>query len=272
MLQTGYKGVTNFSGLLPFNGGFCKWFFTPRENIATMPAIDPTNQWLEDEPVLKEGKAWFGPVTVPDDQLGFEEIAARIKAGTYYKQKVYGFYPGDDSVSRINLENLPYYEMVIIGKLRAGGMWIILGTDQLGLQFDADFKSGPGAIATAGHDMAFTIESPFKGLILPSFDGDNTDDGNGDDGGGDGGGDCQCPNKDEIIVFTAEDTEIPFDWSDVRKAKFGSFPLIEVWVNDTDAEGRHLANVPILVDAFPPDTETFIVQNPTGLAGIIVIK
>lgn len=236
-----------------------------------MPSIDPTNQWLDAAPTLVEGASWYGPVTVPDDQLGFEEISARGKAGPYYKQKVYGFYPGDDSVSRIKMENLPYYEVVVVGKLRAGGMWLILGTDQLGMQFDADFKSGPGAIATAAHDFAFTIESPWKALILPEFNGDDTDDGSGG-GNGDDSGDCQCPNKDEIITFTELDVVKAFEWNDERKAKFGSFPLIEVWYNDTDSGNKHLANVPILVDAFPPDTAEFIVQNAGGMAGIIVIK
>jgi hypothetical protein len=33
MYQTGYKGIAAFAYGLPFNGGFCKWYYTPRENL-----------------------------------------------------------------------------------------------------------------------------------------------------------------------------------------------------------------------------------------------
>jgi hypothetical protein len=38
MQQTGYKGVQTFSKKLPYDGGFCRWYFT-KENSGSFPAI-----------------------------------------------------------------------------------------------------------------------------------------------------------------------------------------------------------------------------------------
>jgi hypothetical protein len=104
-----------------------------------------------------------------------KKYPAALRRALYYKQKVrMAFIPGDNGNSRINLENLPYYEFVVVGKLRAGGLWLVLGTDKLGLQLDADFKSGDGAINTAGNQFAFSISSVSRAVILPSFLGNNT--------------------------------------------------------------------------------------------------
>jgi hypothetical protein len=102
-------------------------------------------------------------------QLGYEEPIARNAAGMFYKQKVMGFYPGDDAFSRINLGNMPYSEYVLIGKMRAGGFFLMLGTEERGLQFDADYASGNGGISTAGAKFAFSLNALEKGYVLLSF-------------------------------------------------------------------------------------------------------
>jgi hypothetical protein len=127
MYQTGYKGISALANGLSFDGGFCKWYYTPRENLNGFPVIDPTKQWLLNEPALLEGKTWYGPIVVPDDELGFEEITNRSKPGIAYKQKIYGVRSrAIAAATTINQENLPWYEFVLVGKQRAGGMWLIL--------------------------------------------------------------------------------------------------------------------------------------------------
>lgn len=257
MYQTGYNGIAAFASGLPFNGGFCKWYFTPRENIAVMPVVDPANQWLTAEPVLKDDTTWFGPMDVPDDQLGFEEISARVAAGPYYKQKVYGFFPGDGGSSRPNMENLPYYEFVVVGKMRAGGLWLMLGSDQLGMQLDADYKSGDGVIGTAGHQFAFTLNSVSKAIILPSFLGNNTTV-------------PMCANNTEIIFFTDQES-VNVTWTGTRQSKFGIYPEIEVWYNN-DSGGSTIAWPQINVDVPAPNQTAFTIYNGSTQSGFIVLK
>lgn len=250
---------------LPFMGGFCKWYYTPRENLDGFPAIDPGNQWLSSEPALLDGATWYGPVEVPDDQLGFEEVFDTSAAGIFYKQRIYGMYPGDNTASRVLLENLPWYEFVVVGKQRAGGLWMIFGTDQLGLQLSANYKSGDGAIGTAGHEFSFLINSNNKGLILPSFAGDNT---TGSTPGTNGSG--MNPNQTEIIYFT-DVSEVDVEWTTGRQAKFGAYPVIEVWWNN-DSGGSEIAWLPINVDVAAPLQTQFTIYNGQNKTGYIILK
>ncbi len=174
MTQTGYKGIITFHSQLSFTGGFCQWWYTPKENIRVWPAIDCATQYLLAEPTLIAGATWFGPVKVPDGQLGFQEEPQQTKAGIYYKQKVSAFYPGDGPTSRINLENMPYAEFVIVGKMRACGIYLILGNKDYGLTFLPPYKSGEGAKHAAGTELSFLGESLNKALILPAFAAVNT--------------------------------------------------------------------------------------------------
>jgi hypothetical protein len=271
MFQSGYKGITALSTNLPYMGGFCQWYFTPRENILAFPSIDPATQWLTTEPLLKTGATWFGPIKVPNDQLGFEETQNHDKRGIFYKAKASGFYPGDDALSRINLENMPYYEYVVVGKQRAGGLWMVLGDDQHGLDFDHDYKSS--LAKGAGSNFSFTTESLTKGLILPSFLGTNTTPPVGSGTGGSGGGTGSTgdgANQKEIISFTNQSL-INFTWTLARKTLFGDFPLIQVWTNTAGVWQK--AVVPIFVDAPPPSTTTFTVNFSGNIeSGIIVIE
>jgi hypothetical protein len=266
MRQTGYIGVTTLSYGLPFRGGFCEWWYTKREDILAFPVVDPNTQYLVGEPTLKTGKFWFGPVLVPDDQLGFEEPMQRTSAGFFYKQKVSGFYPGDDIFSRENISNMPFHEYVVIGRVRAGGFFLVLGTDKLGMQFDEDYATGNGAIGTAGSHFAFTRASIDKGQVLLAFSespeiappGILPNDGTGED---------IDFNDAEVITFTAAEATKQIDWSigGTRRARFGLYPEIQVWT----AEGRIIPT--INVDAAYPDTTLFTVGLP-GIDGWIVLK
>ena len=114
MLQTGYKGFTTLAKGLPYNGGFCKWYYADKAQLLSFPAIDPLTQYLSAEPLISG--SWHGPVQVPNDQLGFEETPKRDAAGLYWQHKISGFHPGDNPASRINLENLHFYELVVVVK------------------------------------------------------------------------------------------------------------------------------------------------------------
>ncbi len=268
-MQTGYLGINAFSYALPFNGGICQWWFTPRENIAAWYPVDPQTQFLTDEPFLKDGTTWYGPIKVPDGQLGYEEPIKRNTAGIFYNQKVSGFHPGDDAFSRVNLSNMPYHEYVIIGLQRAGGFFVVFGNAENGLSFDPEFTSGEGNKNVAGTKFAFSMQSPVPAQVLLSFSqspstpppgwqtpGTTTD--------ADG-------NTTEIITFTSADSTKTIDWDADRLALFGSFPLIQVWSINEDDESVELISVPIKADAAAPAQTLFTIYTP-GLNGFIVIK
>jgi hypothetical protein len=269
MFQTGYISIAPFSYGIPFNGGFCQWWYAKRQDIATWPDIDPETQFLLAEPTLIADATWKGPILVPDDQLGYEEPIARNAAGVFYKQKVTGFYPGDDAFSRINLGNMPYSEYVVIGKMRAGGFFLMLGTEERGLQFDADYASGNGGIGTAGAKFAFSLNALEKGYVLLSFSeapatappGYEVPDG-GSGGSGSGGNDV------EIITFNTEES-VTIPWTDDRISRFGIFPEIQVWKYIDDEP--NVITAAITCDAAPPDQTFFTVFTP-GTPGFIVLK
>lgn len=248
-------------------GGFCKWWCVPKEKIATWPAVDPLTQYLVTEPTLITGAAWFGPVMVPDDALGFEEPIQRNAAGFYYKQKVTGFYPGDDAFSRINLGNMPWHQYVIVAQMRAGGFFMLLGTQERGLQFDADYASGNGGISTAGAKFAFTLNALEKGHVLLEFSEAPAIAPPGYQTPGEPTG-TDTENQTEIITYTAAETTKVIEWTAERQAAFGLYPQIQVWVDGPPAE---MISAGIAVDAVPPAQTEFTITLP-GVDGFIVLK
>lgn len=265
MFQTGYLGYTTFSKGLPYNGGFCKWWYIAKEAITSFPAINPVTQYLAAEPAVSE--PWRGPVRVPQDQLGFAETLKRNSIGLYYQEKVSGYYPGVDPASWINLENMAYHEFVIVGKLRAGGMHLVIGNDQYGLILDAAFESAGNA--SAGTTFSFSGDLLNKALVLPSFTGTNVI----LPPGTTGTGTTPIPDdmrEPEIFPFDQE-TQITIEWDATRKLRFGAFPVVEVWYNE-DGALRLNPNAAITVDAFPPNTTLFTVALNAPGPGIVMIK
>jgi hypothetical protein len=267
MLQTGYKGFTTLSKGLPYNGGFCKWYYADKAQLVAFPAIDPLTQYLSAEPLISG--SWHGPVQVPNDQLGFEETPKRDSTGLYWQHKITGFHPGDNAASRINIENLHFYELVVIGKMRAGGMYLLIGTPEHGLQFDAAYSSD--GKKSAGNNFTLTANLLNKAFVLPSFNGTNIilPPGSIETGG------TPLPDDDmrepELFPFDAVQTQVSIDWNAARKQRFGSFPLIEVWY--TEGNQMRLSTSPaIAIDALPPNTTLFTITINTPGPGMIVIK
>jgi hypothetical protein len=155
------------------HGGFCRWWYTTIENILVFPEVDPLTQRLISEPELKPGSVWSGPVRVDDRQTGWEQKMAVSKAGPYFKNVVQGAIDGNSITSHINLGNLINHEFIIIGKVRSGGFYIVLGNEEGGLQFSFDTISGNGAMDAAGSKLAFAGDSINNAPVLEEFSFDN---------------------------------------------------------------------------------------------------
>lgn len=171
MNQTSYNGVTNFIKGLPVIGGFCKFWFIPIEEVLSMPVINPANQVLQSEISLKAGKAWRGPVPVPDDQLGFTEISKSGNSGNYYEIKVGCVYGGDIPAARVNIDNMAYSQYMIVGKLRSTGFFVVIGNTEVGADFTGNFDAGTANGNAALNTISFSTEQINKALVLPSFNG-----------------------------------------------------------------------------------------------------
>ena len=249
-----------------YTGGFCRWWYTPIQNIAFFPEVDPVTQKLKEEPILKEGTTWYGPVSVPDKRLGWQETLKGSKAGLYYETKVDGVMPGIEANAHANLGNMAYQQFIIVGKLRAGGNLVILGNPLSGLDLTHTTYSGQGANEVGGSTISFSGESIYKSLMLPAFTASS-----------------QAPNEDavyigiegsyamaEIIVFTNQ-TVVTVLYNSTRRAKYGDMPEIEVWFTITEdgIEKIVKANVEITMDAPPPNQTLFTINLGGVTSGFI---
>lgn len=267
-MQTGYSGLnTLYSGLL-YDGGFVEWYYIPKEKISVWPALK-NNQELDAEPQLVFGAAWHGPVKVPQSTVGFSEIQDQSPAGPFYKIQVEGIQFGEGRENRVILDNMAYHEFIVVGKLRAGGFWIMLGNKECGLQFGHKTDNGKGYFNTSKNELAFAGESINKGLILPSFGMAPSTPSPGSPGSGSGAPSGGAANQTETIIFSGTGSVV-IPWTSERKAAFGNFPLIQVWFNDSTHYS--LANVPIICDYAPPATTSFTIDLTGFSSGFIQIK
>ncbi|MGN6293782.1 MAG: hypothetical protein ACTHMV_13645 [Chitinophagaceae bacterium] len=265
MFPTAYKGITPLHRNSSFNGGICKFFYIPVEDVAAFPRINPENQQLIDEPLLKIGKSWFGPIQVPKDKLGFTEVMKRDKAGFFYEIKVSSFHIGDSKDSRVNLQNMPYHRYLVVGKVRAGGFYIIIGTMHSFCQFSSDYSSGNGPGDPAQSQFSFTTEQRHPALIMPGFTGDIIN----PEEGGNGGDDDPNMNNKEIIPFENQ-SSVQIVWTGTRQQKFGSYPIIEIYIKDGEEYYLHVAGE--IKPDIPPPAFTQLTVNIGGEnTGFIVI-
>ncbi len=267
MQQTAYTGIKNLYKGVPYLGGICKFWYIPVEEVASIPVINPANQYLLAEPELKADKVWRGPVPVPDAQLGFTETQDSFAGMPYYKLKLQGQAPGDVPQQRVNIENMAYGQYLVVAKLRAGGFYVLLGSLDSPLDFDAEFTTGPGSGENAKSKIAFTGESNYKALVLTEFQGDESGwvlpcDGGGSSGGG---------NDAEIIEITDESSKT-VAWTIGRAARFGVFPLVEVYLKD-DTDTYYKADAQPYVDGPPSGGFANMYFNFGGnVNGFILIK
>jgi len=269
MQQTAYTGIKNLYKGVPYLGGICKFWYIPVEEVDNIPGINPVNQYLLAEPELKADKVWRGPVPVPDAQLGFTETQDSFAGMPFYKQKVQAQAPGDVPQQRVNLENMAYGQYLVVAKLRSGGFYLLLGSLESPMDFDSEFSTGPGSNENAKSKLAFTGESNFKALVIPEFQGDESGWVHPCDGGGGGGG--ATGNDAEIIEITNESSKTVL-WTITRAARFGVFPLVEVYLKD-DTNTYYKADVQPYVDGPPNISFTNMYFNFGGnVTGFILIK
>jgi hypothetical protein len=198
MFQSSFTGIKPLQRNTSYIGGFCRFYYLPVESIATFPRVNGANQQLISEPTLVAGASWFGPITVPKDRLGFTESMERTKAGPYYKYKLEGTHIGDSIESRVNIENMVFHKYLVVGKVRAGGFYMLIGTVDSPCSFDPDYSTGNGPADTAKTNIVFSTEHISKAYILPSFDADTLAAGDGSNGNG---GNGNMANQKEIIPF-----------------------------------------------------------------------
>jgi hypothetical protein len=268
MFQSSFTGIKPLQRNTAYAGGFCQFYYIPVESIATFPRVNAANQQLTDEPTLVAGAYWFGPITVPKDKLGFSEDFDRVKAGTYWKYKLEGVHIGDSVESRVNIENMVYHKYLLVGKVRAGGFYILIGTVDSPCSFSPPFTTGFGPADTAKTNFVFTTEHISKAYILPSFNADVLAAGAGGNGNG---GNENMANQREIIQFNnSQQVNIP--WTNTRQNKFGSMPLVEVWIDDGVNPPYLSMGGNIEVDAQPPAMTELNVKLGLGApSGFIVL-
>lgn len=252
---------------MPYDGGLCKFWFIPREEILHIPNISPVDQYLITEITLLPGKVWRGPVPVPENEKGLTVTQEISKAGHFYKIKLLCNLPGDLPESDVNLENMPYHEYVIVGKQRAGGFYKVIGNKDEGAFFDQEFNTGGGAptAANAGSKLAFTQEQFYRPLILREFSGDQSNYIFPPNFGGAG------TTNDFEIIFINNEANKAVSWTPARQAKFGMFPIVETWLRDATGT-YYLAAVQPFIDAPPPGMTLMSFDFGGNVTGFIIIK
>ena len=267
MNQTGYLGLHTLQTNLPYDGGICKWYYAVLEDVAIWPSIDSLTQELGTYPTLLTGKTWKGPVDIPNDHLGFSEIQKNVAAGIYYEQKLEFHQPGDNRANRQIVENMPYYQFVVVAKMRAGGFWILLGNPDCGMRFTNVQDFGKGQFASAKTEMVFAMKSQFKALVIPSFAGDNSDSADGTTTAT-----TAAANDVEQINYTTDNTTttVIIYWNAARIKRFGLFPLIEVWSNESGT--YKLDNSPNIFYDDSGHTPFFTIDRTGADTGFIIIK
>lgn len=255
-----------------YNGGFCRFWFIPVEEVLVMPRINAATQYLVDEPSIRPGAAWLGPIAVPRDRIGFSEEFKRTAAGHYYVHKIEGIHPGESAESRVNFENLPYHKYLAIGKMRAGGFYCLVGTKDSPLSFNPEFRGGLGPGDIAQNLFSFSTNHISKAYVLPQFTADAIASGLPGNGPGDGSGNGgNTMAQKETIPFQNQPT-ISIPWTPLRQNRFGNFPIVQVWLIE-DGGVPYKANAgSIEVDAPPPAFTELTVRlggNPTGFIEIM---
>lgn len=262
MFSTSYKSPQSIGKSYgPYLGGLCKWWYTFIQHLDGFPVIDPLTQQLSAEPILKAGKNWYGPVNVPDRQLGWEEQSLRSPAGQFYRQKINGFSPGLDIINHINQQNVSKHQIIVVAKLRAGGFFIVLGNNRTGMDLDHSTGSGLGSSEIPGTKLQFSIDTKDKALVLSSFQGEDS---------------VPPPifginiNRSDMEFYDfnpAGDTVI--NWTPEMVARFGAYPTIEVWPLDPDTGNYYRGAIPIDAQGDPP--VSFTIRNNGGLGKIKIM-
>ena len=170
MTNTSYLPIQAFAKTnSSYLGGLQKIWFVPREYLNGFPELNPLTQELASEPALLAGKSWFGPLEITPDFVGYEEVSAVAAAGHCYKRKVTFLEAGLAAVNFINISNLIDYEFCIVGLVRSGAFYIVVGNDHAGLKLDLNASTGEGPLGKATSKLVLADENKDRAIVLPSF-------------------------------------------------------------------------------------------------------
>jgi len=266
-MQTGYLGIQTLQYNLPYDGGFCEWYYANIQDVNNWQSINPDTQELIAAPTLFNGINWNGPIKTPNNSLSYKESLKNSNAGIFYEQILDANQIGSNRTNRVYLENLAHYQFVIVGKVRAGGYYVVIGNKNAGMKLVTVEDIGAGQFKTNKTDLIFTLKSQHKALVIPSFQGNNSDAVNGSTYTNITNG-----NDYEKINFTTtnQDPVFTFQWTNTRKIRFGQFPLIEVW---STATGTPTKDTSPNITCDSSTAPTIFSINRTGDdTGFIIIK
>lgn len=170
MINTPFQPIVSFSSTNTFYlGGFTKIWFAPREWLDGFPELNPLTQVLATEPPLLTGKTWLGAIQVAEDLIGYEEISTLATAGNFYKRKVSFSENGLSASNHLNIGNLMGYELCVVGLVRSGNFFVVIGNDKAGLKMETNESTGNGPLGMPSTKIVLSDESIDKAIVLPSF-------------------------------------------------------------------------------------------------------
>ena len=170
MINTPFLPIVAFSNTNTFYlGGFTKLWFVPREWLDGFPELNPLTQVLATEPPLLAGKNWLGEIQVANELIGYEEISTLTTAGNFYKRKVSFSENGLSSTNHLNIGNLMGYELCVVGLVRSGNFFVVIGNDKAGLKIESNESTGNGPLGMPSTKIVLSDESIDKAIVLPSF-------------------------------------------------------------------------------------------------------
>lgn len=266
-MQTAYLGLQPLQFNLPYNGGLCIFYYADFNDIQQWAAINPNTQEYYSAPVLKSGSTWKGPIKIANNSLQYKEVPRNTPAGLVYDLILDFNQFGSNRTNRNIVENLVYYQLVIVAKVRAGGYYLVIGNSETGAKANVVEDAGKGQFSNFKSDFTISLKSKNKALVLPSFLDDNSESVNGITTPAPGLG-----NDYEQINFTTTDAQpiVNINWDNSRKSRFGNFPIIEVW---STAFGNPQLDTSSNITCNSNNNPTQFSINRTGAdTGFIIIK
>ena len=150
-------------------GGFSKLWFVPREWLDGFPELNPLTQVLSSEPTLLVGKSWLSASQVANELMGYEETSNLTTAGNFYKRKVSFSENGLSATNHLNIGNLLGYEFCVVGLVRSGNFFMVIGNDKAGLKMEVTESTGNGPLGMPNTKIVLSDESVDRAMVLPSF-------------------------------------------------------------------------------------------------------
>jgi hypothetical protein len=161
-MQTVYFPIQHLDKPAIAVSGLCYFFFTPVENVAVWPLIDPQSGVYITGIVLKEGKTWFRCEVIDADR-DYREASKTDAAGPFIETALEGFLPDDSPTNALSFSAMQYHQYVIVLKER-NNMMRMLGSEDAGVRFARTYESAD-ADGTRGSKLVFSWQSPLPAAL-----------------------------------------------------------------------------------------------------------